>query len=279
MVGALELGGSHVSAAGVDVPSASLHDLCRLPLDPGGTRGELLGTILHAARSIAGGVRHVGVAAPGPFDYERGICAIRGLGKLEALFGVDLRAELSRALPRVEPRSIRFLNDAEAFLLGEAHAGAARGRRRAIGITLGTGLGSAFLADGAIVREGRGVPPEGSLHLVPFQGGHVEDVISGRGIRARFDGQTSVEEIAARADHGDRSAAAVLAAVGTDLAEFLTAWVRDFRPSCVVVGGSIARAWSHFGPVLARELGVETLQAARLDDAALLGAAVEAARR
>jgi hypothetical protein len=34
------------------------------------------------------------VATAGPFDYERGICLIQGLAKLEALYGVDLRAQL-----------------------------------------------------------------------------------------------------------------------------------------------------------------------------------------
>ena len=41
-----------------------------------------------------------------------------------------------------------FVNDAEAFGLGEWRAGAARGRRRAVAITLGTGVGSVFVADG-----------------------------------------------------------------------------------------------------------------------------------
>ena len=66
----------------------------------------------------------------------------------------------SRARCELDPAWIRFLNDAEAFLLGESVAGAARGHAPRVGITLGTGLGSAFLADGEIVRSGPDVPPE-----------------------------------------------------------------------------------------------------------------------
>jgi glucokinase len=99
IVGALELGGSHISAAGVDLASARVENLCRLSLDPSGTRSELLGRILEAARSIVPEATRVGAAVPGPFDYAGGICTIRGVGKLEALFGVDLRLELSRVLP------------------------------------------------------------------------------------------------------------------------------------------------------------------------------------
>ena len=89
----------------------------------------------------------VGVAAPGPFDYENGICMVHGLGKLEGLFNVDMRAELARAACR--PTSIRFLNDAEAFLLGESVAGAARvmtGRSASPSAPARSG----FLADGEI---------------------------------------------------------------------------------------------------------------------------------
>lgn len=273
IVGALELGGSHVSAARVELATARVDDLVRLPLDPAGTRIELLDPIRAAARSIASGVARVGVAVPGPFDYANGICTIHGVGKLEALFGVDLRLELAHVFPDADADAIWFVNDAEAFLLGEGWAGAARGRLRAIGITLGTGLGSAFSVGGSIVRDGPGVPPDGNLHLIPFRGVPVEQAISGPAIRARYDGSTSVQEIARRAGDGEPRAIAVLDTLGSDLAEFLGPWCDDFGATGVVVGGSIARAWSHFGQPLGRLLAADVEVAARLDDAALLGAA------
>jgi glucokinase len=113
------------------------------------------------------------------------------------------------------------------------------------------------------------VPPNGELHVVPFRGGFVEDTISGRAIRARFDGRTSAAEIAARADTGDVRAAAAFASLGVDLAEFLEPCLHAFRPTRVVVGGSIAHAWRYFGAAL-RPIATP---AERLDDDALLGAA------
>jgi len=265
-VGALELGGGHVSAAVVDLETWRVSGACRLPLDPQGTRPELLGAVREAAARVRG-VARVGVAVPGPFDYDRGICLIRGLGKLEALYGVDVRTALARELA-LDAEQIRFLNDAEAFLLGEVAAGAAKGHERAVGITLGTGLGSAFIADGRIVRSGAGVPPNGELHVVSFRGRPMEDELSGRGLRARFGGDAGAAEIAARADAGDARAAAAFASFGVALAEFLEPWLCAFRPTCVVVGGSIARAWRHFGAALPPN----ALPAALLDEAALLGA-------
>jgi glucokinase len=106
----------------------------------------------------------------------------------------------------------------------------------------------------------------------------VEDVISGRGIRSRVAETASVQEIAERADRGDPQAMGVLAAVGSDLGEFLTPWCAEFRATVVVVGGSIARAWDHFGEALAQSLSIEAVVAERLDGAALLGAALHASR-
>jgi glucokinase len=277
-IAALELGGSHVSAARVDVASGRVANPLRVLLDPLGSRAELLGGIVGAGQSVADGATRVGVAVPGPFDYDRGVCTIQGVGKLDALFGLDLRSELSRVFPAAEAAAIRFLNDAEAFLLGEAAAGAARGRSRAIGITLGTGLGSAFLVDGEIVRSGPGVPPDGELHRVAFRARPVEDVLSGRGLRTRFGGGLDPDRIASLADSGDPHASAAFAAFGADLGAFLAPAVLEFGAQCVIVGGAIARAWQHFGAPLAEAVTADVTPAGRLDDAALLGAALHAVR-
>jgi glucokinase len=272
MIAALDLGGTHVSAAQVDLETARVEPLVRLDYEPHAERAVLLRAIVEAASSVAAPtVAAIGVSVPGPFDYENGVCTIRGVGKLEALYGLDLRGELARVFD-VRGMAVVFLNDAEAFLLGEAGHGAARGHARAIGLTLGTGLGSAFLVDGAIVDEGAGVPPEGSLHLLAFRGAPVEERISARGLRARSDGR-DVEELALAARAGDAAARDAFAGYADDLAEFLEPCVRAFAPTCVVVGGSISRAWDLIGPTLAAAFSCDVTPAARLDEAALLGAA------
>lgn len=268
MIGALDIGGTHVSAARVDVAAGAVDQASRLRLQlpSDADRGELIAHIVRAARSLA--VSRIGVAVPGPFDYERGISLIRH--KLAALYGLDLRRELTDALPALH--SAAFVNDADAFLLGEWWAGAARGHERAIGVTLGTGLGSAFLANGEIVREA-------PLYLVPFRGAPVEDAISRRGLLARYSGggEVDAEDVATRARVGDEEAAAAFAGFAGDLAEFLEPPVREFAPTCLVVGGSIARAWDLIGPVLESAFPRLVVSAARsIDDAPLLGAALKA---
>lgn len=126
-VGVLELGGTHVTAARVEGDGVVPGSWVRRPLRPDGGRAELLGAILQAA--VAAHRPEVGawgVAVPGPFDYEQGICTIRGVHKLDALHEVDLRAELAGALRLGDGRRVRFLNDA-ALLGAAAHASGAGG--------------------------------------------------------------------------------------------------------------------------------------------------------
>jgi glucokinase len=273
---ALDLGGTHVSAATVDVGSASVVSASRVreELSAGAGRDELLGRIRAAGTAaLSGQVEAAGVAVPGPFDYDRGICLLEH--KLESLYRVDLRAELASALS-LPPHSVRFLNDAEAFLLGEWWAGAARSHDRAVGITIGTGLGSAFLEQGSIVRTGGRVPPGGELYRVPFRNAPVEERISRRALLARYEADgVEVVEVARRARAGEQRARDVFDALSTDLADFLGPWLATFAPSCLVVGGSIARSWDllerGLSPLEA-DLAVLT-PAEHIDDAALLGAA------
>ena len=283
VVGALDIGGTHASAARVELVGGSIepHSRIRVSLPGDGGRSELLAAVSRAASSIARpDVSRLGVAVPGPFDYRTGVSKIAH--KLQGLYGVDLRSELCEAVGLADPAAVRFLNDADAFLLGEWCAGAARGHARAVGVTLGTGLGSAFLEDGRIVQSGAGVPPDGALYELLFRGRPVEETISSSGLLARYGAQPeapiSVEEIALRAGAADRSARRVFEELGRALGEFLTPWLRAFEPSCLVVGGSIARSWELFEASLRAELeGVDSLEtvtvAQQLDDAPLLGAA------
>ncbi len=289
VVGALDIGGTHVSGGRVNVTSASLETRSRAyePLPESAGRVELLAAIKRVAGAIAEpALARLGVSVPGPFDYARGISEITH--KLDGLRGVDLRSELQTASAVQHSGAIHFLNDAEAFLLGEWWAGAARGHVRAVGITLGTGLGSAFSMEGALVRSGAGVPPHGELYAVQFRGADVEQTISRSALLAAYgtpsNGGIDVEHVAARASGGERAARRVFTELGIALGQFLTPWLRAFGPSCLVVGGSIARSWDLFASVLRAELepisALSTVTvAAQLEDAALLGAAYYASER
>jgi glucokinase len=278
VVGALDIGGTHVTAGRVQLESAAVEADARVRLEF--TRGTtLLERILEAADSVVTPeTRSFGVAAPGPFDYDAGVCLVSH--KLPGLYGINLRRELASALG-LAGEAVSFLNDAEAFLLGEWWAGAARGHSRAVGITLGMGLGSAFLEKGRFVRSGPQVPADGALYSFAFRGRPVEETISRGALLARYgadpDGGPDVEQIAELARAGEIRARRVFEGVATDLGEFLAAPLEVFAPTCLVIGGSIAHAWDLLEPGLGRALGttapVRVVRAANIDDSPLLGAA------
>ena len=279
VVGALDIGGTHVTAGRVDVATGAVEARVRMPFRSS-SGSDLVAKIARAAASIADPcIGRLGVAVPGPFDYAAGCSRITH--KLNGLYGVDLRSELGEALGLADSASVRFLNDAHAFLLGEWWTGAARGHTRALGVTLGTGLGSAFIDDGRVVQAGFGVAPGGALYELRFRGAQVEDTISSRGLLAAYgatDETIDVENVAARAKMGDHSAGRAFDGLGEALGEFLSPWLCAFEPTCLVVGGSIARSWELLERGLIRSLGScawtgTVARAEQLDDAPLLGAA------
>jgi len=258
------------------------------PVDSGASAAAILDRwcgALAEARDACGGARlgGVGFAMPGPFDYPGGISLIRGLGKYESLYGRNIRAEVRERLALAADVPIQFANDAECFLLGECWRGALAGMPDAMGITLGTGFGSAFLRGGEVATTGGGVPPDGWLYNAPFRGATAEDHFSGRGLLALHNSNggnraESPREIAARAGGGDARALEVFRQYGELLAEFLDPWSRAFRPLGIVIGGSVARSWRFFGPSLTRAMAAGGLDfplrpSALFEEAALLGAA------
>ncbi len=295
LVPALEVGGTHVTAAVVDVSAGQVLGATRSrrPLGSDDPASDIVRTLLEVAAPVAAAAARtatLGVAIPGPFDYARGIGRFEGVAKFESLAGFDVGAALRAGLAG-EVAGIAFLNDADAFVLGEWAWGAAAGHRRVAGITLGTGIGSAFLDEGRIVVDGPLVPPGGSVHLLSIDGLPLEEAVSRRAMLRRA--RLAIEDLRADADvidvamlarAGDRRARRVFdeafAALGTALAP----WLARFEASVLVVGGSVAGSWDLVRPPLVGALrraepalaGLAVRRAAHPEDSALIGAAVHA---
>ncbi|WP_439693383.1 ROK family protein [Curtobacterium sp. SP.BCo] len=248
-VGVMDVGGGHVTAALVDPGSASAVLVERgAPVDPHAGRDELLDQLAAPGRVLAERVTLAGwsIAMPGPFDAEAGTGTFAGVDKFRSIAGIDLRAALAARLG-VVPGAVRFVNDAVAYGIGEWSSGAGVSAHRMVCITLGTGVGSAFLVDGEEVRSGPTVPEEGEVHRLTIDGRPLEDTISSPAIRradrARSGRERTVEEICAAARAGDQGAHDVVTSAMRALGTALQPWVARFDADRVVVGGSIARSW------------------------------------
>ncbi len=290
MIPVLEIGGTHASACWADLHGrGSLTPVRRVHFegDPDLAQFTRVVAELHAfLESGHGDLAAVpcAVAIPGPFDYVEGVGRFAGVGKFAALNGVDVRA-IFAAEGIV---ATYFVNDADAFGLGEAEFGAGAGSRRVVCLTLGTGIGSAFVRDGQVVHEGPQVPPGGYLYRAVVGGKPVEDVMSRRAIVAAWRRLSGLDEdvydvmVAARS--GVQGARGVVAAALEGLVSAAAPYLEAFGAEVVVVGGSIARSWDLVEPALRegwerRGIAVPVLQAARPEEAPFLGAASAAVRR
>jgi glucokinase len=275
-----DVGGSHVSAALCRADDYALGPVFSEPHPAEQTSASFADLLERLARNagyardlVAGAM----LAVPGPFDLEAGISRMRH--KMPYLYGIDLRRELAIRLG-CDPCRVQFLNDADAFLLGEVGAGAARGAVRAAGLTLGTGIGSAFAVDGRLVHNGPGVPPDGEIWNLPYEGGIVEDFISTRAIVASYKRAAGMErkvvEIAAAAPTNP-AARATFEEMGLHLGHVIRSLLSEFKPEVVVLGGGIARSAALFLPAAQSALpGSSTLLriSELLDRAALAGCGV-----
>ncbi len=240
-----DVGGSHISAAVFDRQDCTVQGVVTQGYPSEQNIDTFLGVLYSLGTQAAQGqadIPGVSIAMPGPFDYENGVSWMQH--KLPYLYGLDLRRALAAHLGKADSQ-VRFLNDAAAYLLGEISAGSAQGVCRAVAITLGTGIGSAFAVDGHVIRKGTGVPPGGEVWNLPYQGGILEDQISTRAIRQSYHLRTGEDrEVAAIAASAaqDAVAAEVFSDFGRTLGMALRTVLAAFGPQVVVLGGGISRS-------------------------------------
>ena len=117
-------------------------------------------------------------------------------------------------------------------------------------ITLGTGFGSAFIADGIPVESGPEVPEYGCVYHLPFGGSIADDHFSTRWFLARYKDATTldiagVKEMAEVAGKEIR-VLAIFMEFGANMGAFLAPWLLKFHSECLTIGGNISNSYSLF---------------------------------
>ncbi|EON78552.1 ROK family member transcriptional repressor [Lunatimonas lonarensis] len=270
----VDVGGSHITAGWVDLQEMRLDDssVVRSDVDSLGSKDQVLdGWIQVLSRFELSPSDCIGIAMPAPFDYERGISLLKEQGKFRSLYGVNVREHLAKGLG-IHSRQIFFSNDAASFLQGEALFQRFPPNERVIGITLGTGLGSAY-------RFGeRAVDAE--LWSSPFKAKQAEDYlgtnwfvkwamdVSGLSISGPKELVLTAPELAHRA----------FTEYGKNLGEFLAKPIREHGIERVILGGNITKGRKYFHEPLLNQLkekqvNVEINFSQLGENAVLLGAA------
>ena len=272
-----DMGGSHVAAMAARVSSPFNRTRASLPLDEGGSatylfdRVDEVGRMALSALTSSAVIVGIAVAVPGPFDYYNGVSWLQH--KFAAWYSLNVRKQLAMRFG-IDENDIVFLNDADAFLLGELQESFAP---RAIGITLGTGIGAAFAIDGRAVPAIEILPNNCDLYALPWKGHTVEEFISTRGIMKLHEDRRgryrSVREIAAKSSV-DPIAADTMSAFGKELGLVIKTYLLPFTPNTIILGGSISRSSETFLPAaLSRTHGLANLLkiSSHFESAALLG--------
>ncbi|WP_343523265.1 ROK family protein [Pedobacter sp.] len=275
----VDIGGSHITAALVDLETRTLvkDSIKRSPVDSQESKEVILSAwcdiINKAFKNIKNGARNVGIAMPGPFNYNEGISLIKEQDKFKALYQINVKEELSKRLD-IPADQIHFINDAAGFLQGEVFAGAAKGNTNVLGLTLGTGLGSSLCLNYKAF--------DADLWNSEFLDGIAEDYLATRWFVKRFN-QLSGKVVAGVKElvemvETNHHATMVFMEFGNNLAHFLIPIIRQHKIDTVIIGGNIAQSFNAFAPELIATLkgnDIETeIKISELKEhAALIGAA------
>lgn len=243
----IDIGGSHITAAVVDLEKRLVipGTLVRNRVDSHASVDDIIYEWAETIRRVftpGNGVsKKLGLAMPGPFDYEKGTCLIKGLDKYESLYGLNIKQLLAQEL-EIEETDILMMNDASCFLQGEIFGGAVVGCNHVIGVTLGTGLGSARFHNGEIF--------DGDLYYTPFKDGTAEDYLSSRWFVKRYKELSGgiVKDVKELRDRivTDPAAQTVFDEFGINLGNVLVSYINKHKGETVVVGGNIINAWNLF---------------------------------
>jgi len=225
----------------------------------------------------------IGVGIPGFHDRRTGL--LRQSPNFPGWEDVAVAARLTERLGR----PVITENDANAAVLGEAWAGAAKGCDDVLMLTLGTGVGSGILVGGHLVRGHAGAGAEAG-HFALYPGGRkcgcgqrgcFERYASGPALvetaeEAWFEeGQTgdlpvtSAREVfELEAETGVRPdlwASRAIERWSLDLGMGLASLVHILSPGAIVIGGGLIGAWDRFADPAQAALSKRTHPAIRGD--------------
>jgi glucokinase len=270
-----DIGGSHITTAICNTLTNTIvpESMARVNVSSKDTAEHILAawnkSFLASLDNFQQGVSGLGIAMPGPFDYENGISYITGLDKFEAIYGLDIRHELAASL-LLDAAAIQFRNDAEAAVAGEVWAHFGKYHQNIVGITLGTGFGSAHYT--------AGVTKDVNWGSFAFKDSIADDYLSTRWFLKRYMelSGTQLNEVKQLAELAptDAWALAVFDEFALNLGDFLEVQLSSIKPDALIICGNIAKASKFFLPrIQVRFKDIQIELAVLGEDAPLFGVA------
>jgi glucokinase len=241
---AVDIGASNIRAAKVSDTGRISHHFEAATPRKGGT--AVVDAVLELLKKIPRkDVRALGVDVPG-LAYSNGDCWAPNIqGWKRMCLGKRLREQLQ--LPAIVE------SDRNAFVVGEAWKGAARGCRDVIFVAIGTGIGAGILVNGHLLRGHNelagcvgwmAVRDEFLPHYAKM--GCLESHAAGVGIglaaSRRLERKMAAQDVTLLAVQGDKCAREILEEAGYYLGLCLANLVSILNPEIIVLGGGVAAA-------------------------------------
>jgi glucokinase len=250
-------------AVGVEVTTSAFKSVC---LDAGGNiidaysatmvRGDdtapQLVAFIRELRGRYGDFDRVGITIPGLVSRDtRRVAYSASFPEHQE---IDLVAELENATKL----KILIENDANAAAYGEYLLGAGRGSRSMFYITLGAGIGGAFIFDNKVWHGASGFAGELGYLTIDEEGTRLEDVASGTNIirrtRSRFhqdntsslrglpEAEITVADVVREARDGDDFAHLMLERTGRYVGTAVAGVINLLNVEKVIIGGEVMQA-------------------------------------
>ncbi|WP_437917768.1 ROK family protein [Sphingobacterium sp. LRF_L2] len=272
---ASDIGGTHITSAVVNINTWQIleNTISRSHVNSHSDAKSIFSSwcssISRAVDLCEAQVTKLGIAMPGPFDYENGISLMKNQDKYDSLYQLNVSNGIQKNL--INEKDIRFINDAAAFLQGEIFAGHLENRPKVLGITLGTGLGSAVWEKGDKAFDA-------DLWCTPYKNSIFEEFLVTRWLTKRFHELTGIQEEGFRdilnKHIGSNAFDELLQEYTNSLYDFLSYFAEKHQSKTFILGGNITNAWDTIKTYNSAKLSeFEIFTGKYAEKAAIIGAA------
>lgn len=272
----IDLGGTAIKA-GVVTPDGRILAKSQRPTGADRHYAEIIRdmaeTAIEAVKKAGTGmkeIKSIGIGSPGTIDKTKGVIVYANNINIR---NVTVREEMRKYIRK----PVFIENDANCAALGESVAGAAKGVKHSVAITLGTGIGSGVIIDGKLysgfnsagAELGHMVIVSGGVECTCGRKGCWESYASGSALiretikAAKDDPGSLINKLTGKnmslvsaktafdaAKLGDKTAIKLVDTFIMYLGEGITNIINAFQPEVIVIGGGISNEGEYLlGPL------------------------------